>query len=122
MPGPERPYGRSGWEMDAPTSQVGDALGDQHGRTREQDAVVLGPGDGERAAGDVDAVRRTAGRVVEQRGDHRDGASAGAAGAGLARAALVDPHRDVVLAAAYDELDVDAVGIERVVVLRLLVE
>ena len=35
---------------------------------------------------------------------------AGAAGPGLARAALVHPHRDVPLSPAYDELDVDAVG------------
>ena len=32
----------------------------------------------------------------------------------------MDAHRDVVCAAAYDELDVDAVGIDRVVVARLL--
>ena len=50
-------------------------------------------------------------------GDHH-GAGAGAAGPGLAGAALVHPHRDVLLAAAHDELDVDAVGVGRRVVRR----
>src|SRR4029077_2372 len=47
-------------------------------------------------------------------------ARAGAARPGLARAALVDPHRDVIDPAAYDELDVDALGVQLRVVRRLL--
>ena len=93
--------------------------GHDDGRAGEQHPVVGGPGDGEGAAGDVDAVGdvlaggpRTVG---DGRGDHHR-AGAGAAGAGLARAALVHAHRDVPLAAAYDELDVDAVGVDRRVV------
>ena len=93
--------------------------------TGEQHPVVGGPGDGERAARDVDAVgdvltlpRRTV--VVGDGRGHHHRAGAGAAGAGLAGAALVDPHRDVPVAAAYDELDVDAVGVDRGVVGRRL--
>ena len=66
-----------------------------------------------RAAGHVDAVRRPArGRRRRARRDHHR-AGAGAAGPGLPRAALVHAHRDVPLAPADDELDVDAVGVDR---------
>ena len=89
-------------------------------RAGEQHPVVVGPGDRERAAGDVDAVRRSSAGGASTpsasggRDHHR--ARAGAAGPGLAGAALVDPHRDVALAAADDELDVDPVRVDRRVV------
>ena len=53
-------------------SEVGQALGDEHGGTGQQDAVVLGPHDGEGAAGDVDAVYPDGVNVefVVRRGEH----------------------------------------------------
>src|SRR6478752_6965953 len=103
-------------------SHVGDALGDEHGGAGHQHPVVLGPHHVQRAAGDVHAVRRPAGRVVGQRRGDGHRARAGAARAGLPRPALVDAHRDVTLAAAHHELDVDTLGVDRVVVLRRLDE
>src|SRR5262245_58013602 len=94
-----------------PTSEVGDALGDDDRRTGEEDAVVGGPGDGEPAAGDVDDVRRVAGCAVRVGGGDHDRTRAGAAGSGLAAPPLVDAHPDVPVGDADDELDVHAVGV-----------
>ena len=100
------------------------ARGHEHGRAGEQHPVVVGPGDGEASRRARRPVRHVlAGGVPrdqpvgQRRGDHHR-ARAGAAGPGLARAPLVDAHGDVPLAAAYDELDVDAVGVGRRVVRR----
>src|SRR6476619_6102739 len=56
-------------------SEAGGALRDDHGRAGQQHPVVGGPGDGEGAAGDVDAVRHVGGgharhAVGERGGDH----------------------------------------------------
>ena len=101
---------------------VGRPPGHDDGRTGQQHPVVRGPGDREGAAGHVDAVGQVARRgpvapSASGGGDHHR-AGAGAAGPGLARAALVHPHRDVALALADHELDVDALRVQRLVVGR----
>ena len=94
------------------------APGDDHGRTGQEHVPGVVARDLELTAGYVDPP---AARSVTGRRDGR-GAGTGAARPGLAGAALVDAHRDVVGPAAYDELDVHAPGIELLVVRRLLAQ
>src|SRR6476661_11190173 len=84
-------------------SERGDPFGGEHRGSGHQDPVVLGPDDLQRATGQVDGVRRTAVRPVRHRGRHHHRTGTGAAGPGLPRAALVDAHGDVLVAASYDE-------------------
>src|SRR3954447_15247341 len=76
------------------------------------------PGDVEPPAGHVDAVRHRGLEAVGDRGGYHHRAGAGAAGTGLTRATLVDPHAHMPLTHPGHELDVDAVGVNPYVVRR----
>src|SRR5215208_6464178 len=104
------------WRSLASGSEVGLAVSHDHGRTCQVHLTGIVSRHVDRAAGDVDPP--PSGTVG--RGGQGGRARAGATRPGLAGATLMDAHRHVVTAAAYDELHVDAAGIQALVVRRLL--